>query len=38
VLLSGTDFRRIMHAAVKFHRLVAPLAAIAFHEEGDGAV
>jgi len=36
-LLSGTDFRRIMQTAVTYHRLVAPLAAITFHEEGDRA-
>jgi AraC-like DNA-binding protein len=36
-LLSGTDFRKIMKAAVKYHRLVAPLAEIAFHEDGEQA-
>jgi len=36
-LLSGTDFRKIMKAAVKYHRLVAPLAEIAFHEDGERA-
>jgi len=36
-LLSGTDFRKIMKAAVKYHRLVAPLAEIVFHEAGEQA-
>jgi len=36
-LLSGTDFRKIMKAAMKYHRLVAPLAEIAFHEDGERA-
>jgi AraC-like DNA-binding protein len=36
-LLSGTDFRRIMKTAVKYHRLVAPLAEIAFDEDGERA-
>jgi AraC-like DNA-binding protein len=34
-LLSGTDFRKIMQAAVRYHRLVAPLAEIAFQEDGE---
>jgi AraC-like DNA-binding protein len=36
-LLSGTDFRKIMKAAVRYHRLVAPLAEIAFYEDGERA-
>ena len=36
-LLSGTDFRKIMKAAMRYHRLVAPLAEIAFHEDGERA-
>jgi AraC-like DNA-binding protein len=36
-LLSATDFRKCMKAAVQYHRLVAPLAEIAFHEEGERA-
>lgn len=36
-LLSGTDFRKIMQAAVRYHRLVAPLAEIAFHEDRERA-
>ncbi len=36
-LLSATDFRKSMQDAVKYHRLVAPLAEIAFHEDGERA-
>jgi AraC-like DNA-binding protein len=36
-LLSGTDFRKIMQVAVRYHRLVAPLAEIAFDENGERA-
>jgi len=36
-LLSGTDFRKIMQAAVRYHHLVAPLTEIAFHEDGERA-
>jgi hypothetical protein len=36
-LLSATDFRKSMKAAVQYHGLVAPLAEIAFHENGDRA-
>jgi AraC-like DNA-binding protein len=36
-LLSGTDFRKIMQAAMRYHRLVAPLAEISFHENGERA-
>jgi AraC-like DNA-binding protein len=36
-LLSGTDFRKIMQAAMRYHRLVAPLAEIAFREDGERA-
>jgi len=36
-LLSGTDFRKIMQAAVTYHRLVAPLAEIALGEDGERA-
>jgi AraC-like DNA-binding protein len=36
-LLSGTDFRKIMLAAMRYHRLVAPLAEIAFREDGERA-
>jgi AraC-like DNA-binding protein len=36
-LLSGTDFRKSMKAAVTYHRLVAPLAEIVFHEDGERA-
>ena len=37
-LLSGTDFRRIMQFAMKYHPLGAPLVDISFREEGARAV
>jgi AraC-like DNA-binding protein len=36
-LLSGTDFRKAMKVAVTYHRIAAPLAEIAFHEDGERA-